>query len=281
MGNTLLEGNLASISFPNLVQLIKMESKTALLELHRIEVNQHAEMYFQNGSLKYAAVNALRGEDAMFRIICWWNTGDFKVVSCNVDEVPTPNVSRQIDWILLEGMRRMDECKPFKDLLPDLTSAVSFTQEALDAFEWDKADPPEWIPHWMRYLPRSFSMAKLFEVSTLGHKETCDALKSMLYTQGTMAHASDGALDPAHAPIQKTRFDSFALICMEVMGYEAARQLVESTLAEMPNPDLDALGFSQMVDFADRLSLAVSRQVGFDQGQDINRKLRARITSLL
>lgn len=281
MGTTLLEGNLASISFPNLVQLIKMESKTALLELNRIEVNQQAEMYFQNGTLKYAAVNALRGEDAMFRIICWWNTGDFKVVSCTQDELPEANVTRQIDWILLEGMRRMDECKPFKDLLPDLTSAVSFTQEALEAFEWDRNDPPEWIPHWMRRLPRSFSMAQLFDVSTQGHKETCDSLKAMLYTQGSMAHSRDGGLDPAHAPIQKTRFDSFALICMEVMGYEAARQMVENTLAEMPNSDIDALGFTQMVDLADRISMAVSRQVGFDQGQEINRKLRARITSLL
>lgn len=280
MGNILLEGNLASISFPNLVQLMRMEQKTAKLELTRVEVSQSAEMYFHNGNLKWAQVNALRGEDAMFRIICYWNVGEFKVMAIDESEIPGTNITRQIDWILLEGMRRMDECHAFKALLPDLTSAVSFTQEALDAFEWDRADPPEWIPHWMRRLPRSFSMAQLFELSSLGHKESCDALKALLYTNASVAHTSEG-VDPAYQPVQKTRFDSFSLIVMEYVGYDVARNLVESAVQEMGVHDMENLTFGQMVDLSDRLGMAISRMVGFDQGQDAMRKLRARITSLL
>jgi hypothetical protein len=280
MGNILLEGNLASISFPNLVQLMRMEQKTAKLELSRVEVSQSAEMYFLKGHLKYASVNALRGEDAMFRIICWWNVGEFKVHGCEEHELPDHNITRQIDWILLEGMRRMDECHQFKALLPDLTAAVSFTQEALDAFEWDRAEPPEWIPHWMRRLPRSFSMAQMFEMSGMGHKETCDALKALLYTNGTFAHSEEG-MDPAFKPIEKTKFDSFALIVMEYVGYDVARNLVESAVQEMGVHDMENLTFGQMVDLSDRLGMAISRMVGFDQGQDAMRKLRARITSLL
>ncbi|MBM3270324.1 MAG: DUF4388 domain-containing protein [Candidatus Sericytochromatia bacterium] len=280
MASVLLEGNLASISFPNLVQLMRMEQKTAKMELSRVEVSQTAEMYFVNGQLKYASVNALRGEEAMFRIICWWNVGEFKVLAVEEADVPEVNISRQIDWILLEGMRRMDECHAFKALLPDLTDAVSFTQEALDAFEWDRAEPPEWIPHWMRRLPRSFSMAQMFELSNLGHKETCDALKALLYTNGTFAH-SDDETALANKPLEKTKFDSFALIVMEYVGYDVARNLVESAVQEMGVHDMENLTFGQMVDLSDRLGMAISRMVGFDQGQDAMRKLRARITSLL
>ena len=276
----LLEGNLGSISFPNLVQLIKLEQKTAKLELGRVEIGQTAEMYFQNGMLKYAAVNVLRGEDAMFRIICWWTVGTFRVLEASPEDLPEANINRPIDWVLLEGMRRMDECHHYKGLVTDLTSAVSYSQEGLDAFQWDRGDNPEWIPHWMRKLPRSFTMAQFFENSHLGEQETCAALKSLLYTGAVIAHSSDG-MDPANAPIQRTRFDSFALIIMEFVGYEVAHHLVESACQEMMIYDLENVTFGQMVDLSDRLGMAISRMVGFDQGQECMRKLRARITSLL
>ncbi len=277
----LLEGNVASISFPNLVQLLKLEQKTAKLELSRVEIGQTAEMYFVGGNLKYAAVNALRGEDAMFRIICWWKVGVFKVTEIEKDEIPTHNISRPIDWVLLEGMRRMDECHHYKGIVHDLTTAVSYTQDALDAFRWDQQDPPEWIPHWMRKLPRSFTLAQFFDSSHLGELETCAALKSLLYTGAAMAHQAGMSPDIASSPIQRTRFDSFALIVMEYLGYEIANNLVEAACQEMGVMDLDQVTFGQMVDLSDRLGMAVSRMVGFDQGQECMRKLRARITSLL
>ena len=277
----LLEGNVASISFPNLVQLLKLEQKTAKLELSRVEIGQTAEMYFVGGNLKYAAVNALRGEDAMFRIICWWKVGVFKVTEIQTDEIPAHNISRPIDWVLLEGMRRMDECHHYKGIVHDLTTAVSYTQDALDAFQWDRQDPPEWIPHWMRKLPRSFTLAQFFDNSHLGELETCAALKSLLYTGAAMAHHAGSAPDIATSPIQRTRFDSFALIVMEYLGYEVANNLVEAACQEMGIVHLDNVTFGQMVDLSDRLGMAVSRMVGFDQGQECMRKLRARITSLL
>lgn len=278
---TLLEGNIASISFPNLVQLIKLEQKTAKLELSRVEIGQSADMYFVGGNLKYAAVNALRGEEAMFRIICWWKSGTFRVLEISPDEVPESNINRQIDWVLLEGMRRMDECHHYKGIVQDLTSAISYTQDALDAFQWDRAEQPEWIPHWMRKLPRSFTLAQFFEQSALGEMESCAALKSLLYTGAAVAHSSDSGPDLASAPIQRTRFDSFALIVMEYVGYEVANNLVESACQEMGLMDLENVTFGQMVDLSDRLGMAISRMVGFDQGQECMRKLRARITSLL
>lgn len=278
---TLLEGNIASISFPNLVQLIKLEQKTAKLELSRVEIGQTAEMYFIGGNLKYAAVNHLRGEEAMFRIICWWKVGSFRVMEIAHDECPEHNITRPIDWVLLEGMRRMDECHHFKGLVGDLTSAVSYTQDALDAFSWDRQDPPEWIPHWMRKLPRSFTLAQFFDTAQLGEMETCAAIKSLLYTGATVAHSAEGGPDLASAPIQRTRFDSFALIVMEYVGYEVANNLVDSACQEMGLMDLEDVTFGQMVDLSDRLGMAISRMVGFDQGQECMRKLRARITSLL
>lgn len=276
--NLLLEGNIGLISFPNLVQLIKLEQKTAKIELQRVEIGQTATMYFHNGALTFANVNSLYGEEAMFRIICWWQTGTFYVYQVNDEDLPERNIKRQVDWILLEGMRRMDECGTFKQMLPHITSCVSFTQRGLDAFRWDGQDPPEWIPHWMRRLPRSYSMAQMFDYSNLGEMETCNCLKTLLSTHAVAIHTADTA---ANEPAQRTRFDSFALIVMEYVGYEVAHNLVESACQELGIHDLDAVSFGQMIDISDRLGMAISRMVGFDQGQEAMRKLRARITSLI
>lgn len=274
----LLEGNIGLISFPNLVQLIKLEQKTAKIELQRVEIGQSATMYFHNGALTYANVNSLYGEEAMFRIICWWQTGTFHVYQVAPENLPAANIKRQVDWILLEGMRRMDECGAFRKMLPQITSCVSFTQKGLDAFRWDGTEPPEWIPHWMRQLPRSFSMAQMFDSSCLGEMETCNCIKALLATQALGIH---GENEQGAGIEQRTRFDSFALIVMEYVGYEMAHSLVEGACRELGIADLEKIAFGQMLDVSDRLGMAISRMVGFDQGQDAMRKLRARITSLI
>lgn len=279
MATLLLEGNLGLISLPNLVQLIRMERKTGRLELSRVEINQHAVLYFNDGQLIYAAVNLLRGEEAMFRILAWWTAGTFKLTAEATHDLPAANLGRPVDWLLLEGMRKMDENGALRGHVPEITTALSYTDAGLAAFSWDRADPPEWIPHWLRTLPRTFSLAQVFEVCHLGETDTCQNLAVLLQTGALASHHQVDA--QASAPLQRTRLDSFALVVMEFVGYEAAYRLVEGVCHELGMTDLESASFGQMVNLADRLSGNLTRQLGEELGNQAMKKLRARITSLL
>lgn len=281
--NVLLEGNLGSISLPNLAQLIFLEQKTAALTVNRVELGQTAEMIFYRGELIFAHVNNLVGNEAMYRIVGWWNAGTFKLIELTEEELPERNISARLDYLLLEGMRRMDASADIRSLLPNLTSAVSFTQGALDSFRWDSSDPPEWIPHLVRQLPRSFSMAQLHQATDLDETHMTALMKMLLSTQAVRVHTGTANYDEnsfEEGP-KSTRYEAFAQLLMEYVGYEQAYGMVDSVVYELGWDDIDGATFSQLIDMADRLSMGLGQSVDRKKALEAQRRLRARATSLV
>lgn len=286
--NVLLEGNLGHISLPNLMQLIAMEQKTAHLTLSRVEIGQHAELHFRHGTLISAVVNNLVGDLAMYRIIGWWNAGTFKLTQVEDEyDLPQPNVTSRMDYLLLEGMRQMDATAQYRELVPQLTSAVSFTQAALDSFGWDRSEPPEWIPGFVRALPRSFSMAQLHQACDLDEIRLANLMRMLLSTHAVRVHTDQAAyqdsgydFDTAEKP-KSTRYEAFAQLLMEYVGYEAAYGLLDQVIYDLGWDDLESATFGQMLDLCDRLSHGLGQSIERKQVNDAMRRLRARATSLV
>jgi hypothetical protein len=285
--NTLLEGNLGHISLPNLMQLIAMEQKTALLTLSRVEIGQSAELVFRNGVLVSAVVNHLYGDLAMYRIIGWWNAGTFKLTQIEDEhDIPEQNVTSRMDYLLLEGMRQMDATAQYRTLVPQLTSAVSFTQAALDSFAWDRSEPPEWIPSFVRALPRSFSMAQLHQACDLDEIRLANLMRMLLSTHAVRVHTDsagyeDNGYDFGTEKPKSTRHEAFAQLLMEYVGYEAAYGLLDQVIYDLGWDDLESATFGQMLDLCDRLSHGLGQSIERKQVNDAQRRLRARATSLV
>lgn len=285
--NVLLEGNLGHVSLPNLMQLIAMEQKTALLTLARVEIGQSAELVFRNGTLISARVNNLYGDLAMYRIIGWWNAGTFKLVQIEDEfDLPEQNVTSRMDYLLLEGMRQMDATAQYRELVPQLTSAVSFTQAALDSFAWDRSDPPEWIPSFVRALPRSFSMAQLHQACELDEIRLANLMRMLLATHAVRVHTDqasyeDNGYDFGTEKPKSTRHEAFAQLLMEYVGYEAAYGLLDQVIYDLGWDDLESATFGQMLDLCDRLSHGLGQSIERKQVNDAMRRLRARATSLV
>lgn len=286
--NTLLEGNLGHISLPNLMQLISLEQKSAILTLSRVEIGQSAELCFRNGQLISARVNNLMGDIAMYRIIGWWNAGSFKLMNAADDqyELPEQNIASRMDYLLLEGMRQMDATSQYRELVPELTSAVSFTQAALDSFAWDRSDPPEWIPAFVRALPRSFSMAQLHNACDFDEVRLANLVRMLLSTQAVRIHQDTGYstmgydFGEATAP-KSTRHEAFAQLLMEFVGYEQAYGILDQVIYDLGWDDLDSATFGQLLDLCDRLAHALTQFIDRKQVNDAMRRLRARATSLV
>ncbi|MEB3330723.1 MAG: DUF4388 domain-containing protein [Candidatus Sericytochromatia bacterium] len=281
--NVLLEGNLGPISLPNLLQLIALEQKTASLQLLRVEVGQSAELVFRHGDLVNARVNHIAGDLAVYRILGWWTSGTFKLVALDEDgDLGPPDVTCRMDYLLLEGMRQLDATHAYRTLVPHLTSAVSFTQAALDSFQWDQAQPPEWIPQYVRGLPRSFTVAQLHHACDLDEMRLSNLMRMLLATQAVRVHTDEAqsGFTFGHQP-QATRYQAFAQLVMEYVGYERAHEILDAVLYDLGWSELESCTFHQLLDLSDRLSHALSAHVDRKQMTELMRRLRARATSLV
>ncbi len=271
----LLEGNLAYVSLFNLLQFIKLERRNTLLQVKLKEVAQEANVYFEMGQVIHAELNRLRGSDAMYRLIGWWDSGSFQFMEVQEDGLPIANIEGSLDGILMESARYIDEFAELREKIPTLASGLAFSKKAIQMVDQGQ------LPEFTKMLPRSFTAARFFEICPYSHWDSMVFLKDMFKHKALMppdmASAEDLRMTNVLTPI-----DSLESIVMEFIGLDDSRRITAETLEELQYIRQQNFGFSQLLSIADRLIQKMEPHLkGEDALQEITYRLRARITSLI
>lgn len=273
----LLEGSLDHISLFNLLQFVKMEQKTCGMAIAIPEINQQCQMYFVQGLIRYASVNQLTGAEAMYRIIGWWQTGHFTWTSATDADIPEQNIKQPIESILLESARRIDETGHLRQQVPTLTSSLSFTEDAISAIRAiDDPDHPDWIPEFVRHLPRSFTVARFFDACPLDDWTSCKNLEYLLRTNALTPHAVEAGA------AQSSAVEAFTMIAMEYVGFAEAQQVVGDACAKVGfDTESTEQGFMHLLNLADAIAETLATTLDDEQASQASQRLRAKITSLI
>jgi transcriptional regulator with GAF, ATPase, and Fis domain len=108
-------GNLTSISVSNFIQLINMEEKTCVVEVHNQD-KKRGFLYFNRGELYDATLDNLVGEKACYEMVAWDN------VQLYLKDHPSKKARKRINQgvmsLVLEGIRLKDEAAARKGQPP-------------------------------------------------------------------------------------------------------------------------------------------------------------------
>ncbi|HLF94558.1 MAG TPA: DUF4388 domain-containing protein [Planctomycetota bacterium] len=99
-----LMGNLESMPFGDVIQLLNVTQKTGVLGLRSGELS--GGIYFQGGEIVHAWVGELKGEEAFFQLSAW------KKARFGFNSVPRKephSIEQPTMTLLMEAMRRLDE----------------------------------------------------------------------------------------------------------------------------------------------------------------------------
>ena len=99
-----LRGSLAQMNVLDLLQSLDMGKKTCLLTL--TNGGEKCEMYFTDGQINHALNGALRGDDAVYKVLTW-EGGSFQLDFNKHSEDQT--TTRSTQGLLMEGLRLIDE----------------------------------------------------------------------------------------------------------------------------------------------------------------------------
>lgn len=101
-----IKGRLKDMGLVDIIQVLSMGRKTAAVN---IGSEQGAGMIFvEDGNVVHAKFRELSGEDAAYNLLAW-KDGEFSVEMDVKPEART--ISANVEHILLEGMKRLDETK--------------------------------------------------------------------------------------------------------------------------------------------------------------------------
>lgn len=99
-----ITGDLENLGLPDIVQTLTMGMKTACVTL--TYNGSHGTLWFENGEIKHAETDKLKGEEAFYEMIRW-DEGEF-VIEHGIKPRKT-TLTADAMYLLMEGMRRMDE----------------------------------------------------------------------------------------------------------------------------------------------------------------------------
>jgi transcriptional regulator with GAF, ATPase, and Fis domain/DNA-binding response OmpR family regulator len=123
-------GNLTSVSVSNFIQLIHMEEKTCVVEVHN-EDKRRGFLYFNRGELYDATLDSEVGETACYKMVAWDN------VQLYLKDHPKKSVRKRINQgvmsLVLEGLRLKDEAaarKGQKPSEPEASAALPYESAA-------------------------------------------------------------------------------------------------------------------------------------------------------
>ena len=118
-----IEGNLEVMDLPTLIQFIGQEGSEAVIQLKNDA--KVGCIYLKSGLLCHAELTRndeieLAGEDAIYAML-GWPTGRFKVEK--EIESPASTIEQPWDFVLMEGIRRLDEEQAPKEEIAQAESA--------------------------------------------------------------------------------------------------------------------------------------------------------------
>jgi len=99
-----IRGRLVDMALTEICQILAQGSKTARVAV--IDANEEGHIFFVDGKLKHASYGSLTGSEAFFAMLRI-RDGDF-AIDHGVG-APTETVQERLEFLLMEGMRLMDE----------------------------------------------------------------------------------------------------------------------------------------------------------------------------
>jgi uncharacterized protein (TIGR02266 family) len=112
---TLASGTLDVISLPSLLQVLEGERATTRLLLQRGK--EQGEILLAGGQVVDAVQRRRRGKAAVFQLLTW-SEGRFWMLPSRGSTDAAP-IDASVQGLLMEGLRRLDECRELRRLLQD------------------------------------------------------------------------------------------------------------------------------------------------------------------
>lgn len=199
-----LIGTLEEVRIADVLRLLAGGRKTGLLTV--TASGQEAVLHFHKGSLLHATAGRLQGEDAVLDLF-GWKQGQLTFVP---EERPVePNLTRDVDALILEGLRVGDSFHRMRELIP--SDRVVFQlgpgpQEesarcSLDGRAWRVLRALDGIRDLREVLeatrlPRAEVQWILFELASDGFLERVEMQKTLrVQSQGRFGRDAAAAMD--------------------------------------------------------------------------------------
>ena len=167
-----LQGSLADLALPDVIQLVSVSGKTGVFTLSG--KNGEGKIFLKDGQISDASVGKLRGEDAVYEMAIW-QQGQF-IFTPNVESDQT-TVHHSNQSLMMEAARRLDEWRVLQRKIPSLELIPYFVPRD-GGRDQVTLSPQEWVV--VTKIDGERSIRELEEAAALSAFDVCKMLYGLV-----------------------------------------------------------------------------------------------------
>jgi hypothetical protein len=265
-----LQGSLADIALPDVIQLVSVSGKTGVFTLTGEGVE--GKIYLRDGQITDAKAGSLRGEYAVYEMATW-RKGQF-IFTASVESDQT-TVTKSNTVLMMEAARRLDEWRVLQRKVPSLDHVPYFLPRE-PGHDQITLSPQEWAI--VTKIDGQTSIRKLEEATGLPTFDVCKVLFGLV-TSGLLAlRGSDEAPSPQGAPAGPSLRTLLAIAdnvrkaaeeCVGLSGSIAVEKQYRTARLELES----GRGMAAVQGLVDRLARAISLLEGGDKAGEFLRRV--------
>jgi hypothetical protein len=268
-----LQGSLADIALPDVIQLVSVSGKTGVFSLSGEGVE--GKIFLKDGQISDAAAGRLRGEFAVYEMATW-RRGQF-IFTANM-ESERVTITKSNTSLMMEAARRMDEWRVLQRKIPSMELIPYFLPRE-PGHDQITLSPQEWTV--VTKIDGQTSIKKLEEATGLSAFDVCKVLYGLV-TSGLIGLRSPEERPTQGAPAGPSLRTLMALAenvrkvadeCVGLTGSIAVEKQYRTARTELEA----GKGMDAIQGLVDRLARAISLLEGGDKAGEFLR----RVTPLL
>ncbi len=268
-----LQGSLADIALPDVIQLVSVSAKTGVFTLSGDGVD--GKIFIKDGQITDANAGKLSGEYAVYEMAAW-RKGQF-IFTANV-ESDRVTVNKSNTSLMMEAARRLDEWRVLQRKIPSM-DAVPFFLPREPGHDQITLSPQEWAI--VTKIDGQASISKLEAATGLPAFDVCKVLYGLV-TSGLIsmrpadetASAAPAAVTPP-GPSQRTLLalaENVRKLADESVGLSGS--IAVEKQYRVARAEIEAGGgISAVHGLVDRLARAISLLEGGDKAGEFLRRV--------
>ena len=269
-----LQGSLADIAFPDVIQLVTVSGKTGVFTLN--SEGAEGKIYLKDGQITDARVGSLRGEYAVYEMAMWQRGQFIFTPSVESDQV---TVTKSNTSLMMEAARRLDEWRVLQRKVPSM-DAVPYYLPREPGRDQVTLSPTEW--QVVTKIDGQLSIKKLEEALGLPAYDVCKVLYGLV-ASGLIGIKAPGEKAPQGkpAPSMATLLalaENIRKAADEVVGLTGSLA-VEKQYRTVRTELEGGKGMSAVQGMVDNLARAISLLEGGDKAVEFLRKVTPLVKS--
>ena len=264
-----LQGSLADIAFPDVIQLVSVSGKTGVFSL--TGDGAEGKIYLKDGQITDARVGALRGEYAVYEMAMWQRGQFIFTPSVESDQV---TVTKSNTSLMMEAARRLDEWRVLQRKISSM-DAIPYYLPREPGRDQVTLSPVEW--QVVTKIDGTLSIKKLEEALGLPAYDVCKVLYGLV-TSGLIGIRAPGEKTAQGKPAGPSTATLLALAenvrkaADDVVGLTGS--LAVEKQYRTARTELEAgKGMLAVQGMVDNLARAISLLEGGDKAVDFLRKV--------